>query len=71
MSIDEARKMLEVYFTSQASFQSERGLDIDIKLPIVDERINTIGYSDKLNFVFEQWTFKGLLKTAYNLKDND
>ena len=60
MTKQEARDILQEYIDSNAG--------MGIKLPIFDENIYNI---DKLESdkVFESWSFRGLLKIAYDLKD--
>ena len=65
MDRDKARIILETWINDKTSFEDVyQTLHRDIDLPIVDENI----YKES---EFEQWSFKGLLKIAYNLKDND
>lgn len=66
MTKEEARNALTDYLNSTKTIWND-----SVKLPITDVNLNTI-VSDTDGFVkFETITFKGLLKTAYNLKDND
>lgn len=69
MTKEEAIEILEEYFNSQADFQLRRGLLVNITIPKVDENISKTIYDDGLNHVFEQWSFKGLVKLIYDLED--
>jgi hypothetical protein len=63
-----AMGILEDWINKKTSFEDVyQTLHLDIDLPIVDEVV----YSKKSNNQIEQYTFKHLIKIAYNLKDND
>lgn len=62
MTQDEARGYLEEWLNSCAEYS-------DIELPIYDERVSTIYTQNDL--LIEEYSFRYLLKTAYNLKEND
>lgn len=64
MTKDKARELLEDYILKNV-YETKYGNVI--KLPIVDENIGKIKYDEDLNVVVEQWSFKGLLKIAYDL----
>jgi len=64
MTKEEARVMLENYLSNEYD-----AMDECVRLPITDININTITSENGLTI--ETWSFKGLLKIAYNLKDND
>ena len=67
MTKEDARALLEEYFNNQAERQLEMGLLVEIRLPITDEVIHRISHNNNMNVVFEQWSFKGLIKIAYDL----
>lgn len=60
MSKDEARKILESFYC-----------DKDMKLPIKDELVPVIRTDKPIDegCTFHDYTFKGLIKIAYDLKD--
>lgn len=79
MTKERAKELLEehIYFSSATATRCD-----SIVLPIVDvvvvrETIDVPYFATKLgdkcglHVEFQEWTFKGLLKIAYDLKDND
>ena len=68
MTKEEARQKLHDLLLSQTYINCGK---IEIALPITDINTNTISYNDGLNHVFEQYSFRYLLKIAYDLKDKE
>lgn len=63
MTKEEARELLGDFIASK------NWIEHRLDLPEVDEVINKISSDYALNVLFDQYTFKGLLKIAYDLKD--
>lgn len=69
MTKEEARFILENHITNQICRQVGAGISPHLNLPKTNEIYHSIHYDDNLNFVFEQWSFKELIKIAYDLED--
>jgi hypothetical protein len=62
MTPDLARKLLEDWINAH---------QIEVRLPIVDEVVYQKTSFDAQETIMQQYTFKALIKIAYNLKDDD
>ena len=69
MTKDEARGILEEFYTNQVCKQIDLGESPWINLPIKDEVVYSKMSFDKAHTINEQYTFKGLLCIAYGLHE--
>jgi hypothetical protein len=69
MTKEEARKKLEDYFNGKINQSLYLNCKPQITLPVTDETVQKVSYNDDLTVIFEQWSFKGLIKIAYDLED--
>lgn len=65
MTKEEARVLLEYWINAHT--KDSLGKHRDMLLPINDEIINIISTDFESGRVFDQYTFKGLIKIAYDL----
>jgi hypothetical protein len=66
MTKEEAREKLHDLLLSQAYINCGK---IEISLPITDINTNTVSHDNGINVVFKQYSFRYLLKIAYDLED--
>ena len=69
MTKEEARIKLEDYFNGQINQSLYLNCTPQITLPVTDETVQKVSYNDDLTVIFEQWSFKVLIKIAYDLED--
>ena len=62
MTKEKARKLLESHFNKQVNM-SGMYFDPDVTFPIIDEVV----FTETTDKGIEQWSFKGLIKIAYDL----
>lgn len=65
MTKNKARELLEYWINTRS--QDHLGEHRDMRLPIVDEMVIEFITTKGIN----QWSFMGLIKIAYDLKDGD
>jgi hypothetical protein len=66
MTKEEAREMLKELLLSLT--YNNCG-ELDMTLPIYDINTNTVKHDDGMNIIFEQYSFRYLVKIAYDLED--
>ena len=67
MTKQEAQTILGGFYTDRICKQIDAGLSPWLNLPLVDEVVYTKTQVIKEQTIHEQWTFKGLIKLAYDL----